>query len=466
MNRRWTGDFRLWDIVRRAFGEFLTVPTAIIVGFVLLAAGSYTLDRADFEALAPTRRFLQQHVFGSPRATSDLLGTIAGGLITVTSITVSLLLVALQQSSSAMTSQVFDQFLRRRINQVYFGTFVGVALYAVLTLATVTEDFNPLYGGLLAIVFTVASLFLLILLLYTTVNQMRPVEIIEAIHDHTLLARDRQRELIAKTRERPMSRHPVQARVASDGHGYVTRLGVDAIARAADDAPGGAEVVLLVSIGDFVAFGDHLAEIRTRTMEAAAAIAPTVAANIHLEIQRDIALDAGYGIEQIETIAWTSISTSKSNPAPGLLGIRSVRDLLARWSSEPPARTTIRLPPIVYHDDVPARAMDALESLAVVSSESMQHQCFAEVVRALATLFGRLPTAHQQRAADVALRIMAALGEHVLTAELDAALSALADALSAGDRRDVADAVTAARHTLARSVGSLNSRSTRVPRAA
>jgi hypothetical protein len=50
--------------------------------------------------------------------------------------------VALQQSAGAMTSEVFDQFLRRRINQVYFGVFVGLALDALLTLASVSDDFN------------------------------------------------------------------------------------------------------------------------------------------------------------------------------------------------------------------------------------------------------------------------------------------------------------------------------------
>ncbi|MGH7263928.1 MAG: hypothetical protein ACREMB_03605 [Candidatus Rokuibacteriota bacterium] len=110
-----------------------------------------------------------------------------------------------------------------------------------------------------------------------------------------------------------------------------------------------------------------------------------------------------------------------------------------------------------------ARLLEALESLAVVASESLQHQSLAEVVRTVAVMFDRLPPRHLRRAEDLVLRSVSALGEHVLTAELDAALSDLVSALAGADRLETAAAVRTARDTLARSVGRLNSRSTRVP---
>jgi hypothetical protein len=93
----------------------------------------------------------------------------------------------------------------------------------------------------------------------------------------------------------------------------------------------------------------------------------------------------------------------------------------------------------------------------------MQHQSFAEVVRALAVTFDRLPVEQQTRVEDLILRILSALGEHVLTAELNTALSALAGALTTSARFETAAAVRAAQEALELSVGKLNSRSTRVP---
>ena len=105
--------------------------------------------------------------------------------------------------------------------------------------------------------------------------------------------------------------------------------------------------------------------------------------------------------------------------------------------------------------------MDAFEPLAVVASESMQHQSFAEVVRTFAVMFDRLPLDQQRRAEDVILRIISGLGDFVLTAELNSTLSGLVCALNQSARVNAAAAVQAAQERLQLSVGKLHSRATR-----
>lgn len=238
-----------------AFAEFLTLPVLIIAGFLLLAGGTSFLDQFELHATEPLHAFLRQRFFRNPQATSSLLATIAGGLITVTSITFSLLLLAVQQAAAALTPQVFDQFLRRRSNRSYFGFFVGLGVYTLVVLATVNPPFNPVFGASVALLLTVVALTLMILLLYTTINQMRPAVVIEAIHDHILLARERQQVRLPATRRAPRlsaAATPVRAWT----HGYVTKMRLDALGGAARRARGEAEVVLLAPIGTFVAFED------------------------------------------------------------------------------------------------------------------------------------------------------------------------------------------------------------------
>jgi uncharacterized membrane protein len=160
---------------------------------------------------------------------------------------------------------VYDQFLRRRHNQVYFGFFVGLALYALVTLATVNEGFNPVFGGTLAFLLTIIALSLLIVLLYTTINQMRPVEVIDAIHGHVLAARRRQLEFIRRTRPAARLGGAIRTTVTSDKSGYVTRVDLELLEAAAREAEAGVEFVLPVSIGSYVAFGDPLAQARSET---------------------------------------------------------------------------------------------------------------------------------------------------------------------------------------------------------
>lgn len=319
-------------VVRRAFAEFLLIPTCVIIGFLLLAFGSYLLDSVQFGSLAIFRVFLKTHIFADAKATSSLLGAIASGIITMTSITISLLLLAVQQSAGSMTSQVFDQFLRRWHNQFYFGFFIVLALYSLITLATVNDPYNPVFGCTIALLGTIAALYLLLLLLYTTINQMRPVNIVEAIHDLILKARETQLHYISQTRSVSLYDGRVKVPVKAETHGFVTHIHFEKIEKAIKEIE--TEIVLLFSVGDFVAYQDVIAEVKAETNADADKIVQCVRAAVELERQRDISLDPAYGIQQLSMIAWTSISTAKSNPAPGLLTIFGLRDILSRWSTD------------------------------------------------------------------------------------------------------------------------------------
>ncbi len=108
---------------------------------------------------------------------------------------------------------------------------------------------------------------------------------------------------------------------------------------------------------------------------------------------------------------------------------------------------------------------DAFESIAAVASEAMQSQTYAEIVRSFTLTFHRLPGDQQRRVEDVLLRTLPALGDHVLTAELDEALTGLVLTLGKAGRFKTATAISAAQTELATTVGKLNSRSTRVTNA-
>ncbi|MDA9522071.1 hypothetical protein XI06_17685 [Bradyrhizobium sp. CCBAU 11434] len=196
-------------------------------------------------------------------------------------------------------------------NQLYFGFFIGLALYALIVLASIDPTHQPIYGVALAGLLTVVALYMLILLTYTTINQMRPVVIIKSIHDHTLLARDRQLDLLRSTRRASQLPRVAGERLNARRSGFMTRIDVTAIDKALKKDM---EVVILASIGEYVTFGDPIAEIRA----ARAIISPKLKANIEkavtLEEQRDLDNDPAFGIEQLVTIGWTSISTAKSIP--------------------------------------------------------------------------------------------------------------------------------------------------------
>lgn len=460
--RRVRGWRDTWADVRRSFVDFLAVPTATVVVFLLLALAMYTLDRQPTTWVEPARSFLRAHFISDPDKTEALLSTIAGGLITITSITFSLLLLAVQQSAAAMTAQVLDQYLHRQINQLYFGVFVGISLYALLILATNSTQVTPVFGATVALVLTLFALVVVVLLLYSTLNQMRPIRIAEAIHDLTLAAREQQRPLLQRTLRAPtFERPPFSIPVHAESNGHVTQVKLDRIAERLASARGRVEVVLLVSLGSYVTFDDVIAEVRAEHRADAEHVGLGVWGAVALERQRNFRMDAAFGIDQLATIGWTSISSSKSNPAPGAAAVRNLRDLLARWSVATHDAPTEPPMPVVYLDTLLPDAIAALESLAVASSESMQHQSCAEILSSFSTLLPRLPADTRHSAVDAVRRILPSLGDHVLTRVLDGALLELESVLRGNGEALVADEVRRARDAMASDLGTLQSRGSR-----
>src|SRR4051812_39680286 len=114
---------------RRGIAEFLRLPLLITAGFALLAVAVSILDAFAGQD-APLREVAAGVVPG--KGAVDFIAAVATSLLTVTSITFSVLLLAVQQTASSLTSVVFDQFLRRTSNQVYFGFFVGVSTFSFI----------------------------------------------------------------------------------------------------------------------------------------------------------------------------------------------------------------------------------------------------------------------------------------------------------------------------------------------
>lgn len=451
---------RIWEGARQSFREFLKVPTFIIVGFLVVCVCANIIDHERIVSLKSLSDFLKSTIFNDPKATSALMGSIATSIITVTSLSVTLLLIVVQQSASTMSTEVFDQFLRSRHNQTYFGFFVGLSLYSLIVLATVSDNFNPVFSASLAMVFIGVALFLLIILIYTTINDMRPVSIINSIYDLTLKARKKQMLFVRRTRREAIYEGPCKVSIQIKEHGYITHINFDRIYAEIKKVKAEVEVVLKVSIGEYVIFKDEIAFVTSENEADGKTVGNIVCKSISVDVNNDIGSDPFGGIVEMETIGWTSISTAKSNPAPGLITIRTLCNLLIRWSymDDTPGKNIY---PIVYKDNVVPRLMDSFTTLMVAASESMQHQNFIEILHAFTNAYNRLSSENKLRAEDIILRLLSAMGDFVLTAPLEAELNKLIKILNNAGSFDTAEAVEKATKKLKETVGKLNSRGTR-----
>lgn len=373
----------------RAIREFAAVPLLVIACFVVLAVVSIVVDQAHLPGLDTVRHGIA-NVVGKQAATSTLQA-IATGLVTVTSITFSVLLLAVQQTASSLSPVVFDQFVRRRSNQVFLGFFVGLALYSYVVLVAVQDNTPPVLGATIATLLTVAALAGLLILVYTTIDQMRPTNVLRQIHDRTLRARDREVALILRrTHRQEQSRHPVSASYRCETTGYVTGIDLDRLARALDRIPD-AEIRLRVALGEHLAYDDVIATVRDDDESDAKWLADEVRAAVLIGKEPDLDNDPTTGIDELGNIAWTSASSAKHNPEIARQALHAIRDLAARWVGDEPDGREPDEPrlAVVYPDDDVNHLLDVLYAVLVAAHESQQQQTAARVLATYRLLLPR-----------------------------------------------------------------------------
>ncbi|MGI4951495.1 MAG: DUF2254 family protein [Janthinobacterium lividum] len=393
--------------LRRPLLEFLAVPVLIVAGFVVLAELVDWLDNRSGprHAWGPLRLWLSQYV-GNTQAAIGVLSAIAGSLFTVTSITFSILLLAVQQGAAVLNSQIVDHYLRRGSNRGWFGFFVGVSLFVLITLVQTTHTSSPVFGVTISTLLGAVALIALVVLIYSTIDQTRPATVLRAIGDAALEARALQLPLLAASTQDTDAESGVPIRCTSSG--YLLRIDLPGLQRALDADPQ-ARLTILRSIGDFVPVGLPLAIISGAARPDA--LVGAVADALPIADQRDVAEDAGYSLHHIATIGWTAISTARSDPAVGAITVHTLQRLLHAWLVAP-ARGGAEAR-IAYHDRLPRQMIDTAESLVVAAAESRQAQSLALIVSLFVTGLPAMAPSDRPAAARVLSLAARSLPDHL-----------------------------------------------------
>ncbi|WP_119459355.1 DUF2254 domain-containing protein [Rhodospirillaceae bacterium SYSU D60014] len=146
-----------------AINSFWFVPGLMLAGAIVLSVVTLELDRAFVNLRQEGRVWL--FPIGAEGARL-ILSTIAGSMITVTSLVFSMTLVTLTMASAQLGPRLLRTFMEDSVNQVVLGIFCATFIYALLILRTVygTSDgaFVPAISVITAMTLSVASVALLI----------------------------------------------------------------------------------------------------------------------------------------------------------------------------------------------------------------------------------------------------------------------------------------------------------------
>lgn len=266
-----------------------------------------------------------------------VLGTIAGSMMTVVSITYSVLLMALSMASMQFSPRILVGFLRDRASQSTLGLFLGTFLYALVVLRAVHGD-PQAYSAPVAVVVAVALAFVslasLVLFISRIAQGIQANHIADRIAHETRAIMDE--VLVGAVDEPAVDRlaPPENCRVVPAlRSGYVQLVDYDRLLAVADHHR--TTLTILKAPGEYVVEGTPLA-----TVDVAEIPSTEIDEGFDFGPIRTMQQDVEYGLRQIVDIALKAISPAVNDPSTCVTCIDNLTSLLAYAASRNDPVTT------------------------------------------------------------------------------------------------------------------------------
>ncbi len=163
-------------------------PALISLGFLLLSILMLELDFSESgKQLKSQLSWLSLRDASTARA---ILTTIAGGIISLTVFSFSMVMILLNQAASQMSNRMLDSMIGNRFQQIILGFYIGTIVYSLFLLSTIRDITSGIYVPALSIylllLFTVVDIFLFIYFLHYVTQSVKFETIIHRIHKKTL----------------------------------------------------------------------------------------------------------------------------------------------------------------------------------------------------------------------------------------------------------------------------------------
>lgn len=346
LGRRWA------KIKEDIAAQLWPLPTFAIVLAVLLGVALPAVDgNVDQHLPAWLRDVLFSGGVSSARA---LLSAIAGSLITATSLTFSLTVVALQLASSQASPRLLRLFAKDRTVHATLAIFLGTFAYALTALRTVqegdqqTDAVVPRITITLASLLTLASVVMLTLFLAHLATLLRVDTMLHNVHketDQTIIVM-RGTPGDAGRRVEAVPRPPDANTVMSTSSGFLTAVDRGKLLALAAQS----DIVIEErnAVGSSVIEGLPLVSWWPRSPGAAVPldqhehIEKAANAAYTTGYERTASQDAAFGLRQLVDVAIKAISPAVNDPTTAVHALHHISALLrsiAAQTDQPPALT-------------------------------------------------------------------------------------------------------------------------------
>lgn len=325
----------------RMWKPFWAVPAAWTIGALVVGIFLPQLEDAlnlDVPYVFP----------GGPEGARGILGTIATGMISMTSLVFSITMVILQLASSQFTPRALGGFLESRVTQFTFGVFIASFVFALTVTRYVRGDYGdsgefvPKTSVTLAFLLVLASVGFFLAFIHHITSSIQVSKVISRIGERTLNLAD---TLYASVDDDVATTGPTwspepgtpRANVGTDDrHGMITHVDYHRLVDLATEH----DVVVTIDreVGQFLAEGQHLFRV-WGVEELDEETCTKLFRAIGLADEREMRQDVGFGIRQLVDIADRALSSGINDPTTAVQVIdelhRVLRHLVQRESPSP-----------------------------------------------------------------------------------------------------------------------------------
>jgi len=154
-------------------------PLVCIGAGIALSLISVAVDRAFDGALIP------RSLTGSPETALEILSTVAGSMVSLTALVLTVVLVVVQLAMGQFSPRIVASILQDKPSQFAIGIFVGTFAHAMLSLSQVdTSDdaeFVPGVAIIVTFILVIVSIMVLVLYVNHIGRRLRAASLIEAV---------------------------------------------------------------------------------------------------------------------------------------------------------------------------------------------------------------------------------------------------------------------------------------------
>jgi uncharacterized membrane protein len=257
-------------------------PLVCIGAGIALSVISVAVDRAFVGKLIP------RALTGGPDAALEILGTVAGSMVSLTALVLTVVLVVVQLAMGQFSPRIVATILQDKPSQFAIGTFVGTFAHAMLSLSQVSTaegaEFVPGVAIVLAFILIIVSIMVLVLYVNHIGRKLRAASLIEAVGEQIREKLDElYPERLTEERETPGLIFAPQSGVLL----HIDNTHLVDLARRAD-----VELEVLPALGDFVPAGAPLVRIKG---EPKLDVKAELLRRISLDTERSFDQDLAYG---------------------------------------------------------------------------------------------------------------------------------------------------------------------------